>query len=124
MGAWGLEAWENDEAADWFHRFFRGVNVNARIRAAFRDRNDLPVIRAACFLLGILGRPYVWPGDLGELRELLERGIALLARMAKPSAEDRGDDDFLEYWDDDPDFRKAVRAQLTQLRKRHEELRG
>jgi hypothetical protein len=124
MGAWGIQPWEDDQAADWFHRFFKGVNANARIRSAFRDRNNLPLIRAACFLLGTLGRPYVWPGDRKELRQLLEQGEALLTRMARPSAEDRQDNDFLEYWDDDPDFLKAVRAQAAELRKRRAELQG
>ncbi len=124
MGAWGVEPWDNDLAADWFHEFFKGVNVNARIRRAFKDPNDLPVIRAACFILASLGRVYVWPGDLAELKQLLEQGIALLSRMAKPSARDLEDDDFLEYWDDDPDFLKSVRAQIAQLRKRRAGLAG
>ena len=47
MGAWGHEPWDDDTAADWFAGFFRGVNANARIKKAFKDRNDLPVIRAA-----------------------------------------------------------------------------
>jgi hypothetical protein len=122
MGAWDFEPWGNDLAADWFARFFKGVKANARIRQAFRDRNDLPVIRAACFLLASLGRPYVWPGDLQELKELLNQGIGHLSRMVRPSAEDREDNDFLEYWDDDPDFLKAVRTQLRDLRQRRAEL--
>jgi hypothetical protein len=124
MGAWGFEPWDDDSAADWFHRFFKGVNANARISRAFKDRNNLPVIRGACFLLASLGRPYVWPGDPEELKELLERGIELLSRIAKPSDEDRDDDDFLEYWDDDPAFIKAVRVQIAELRKRRAELQG
>jgi hypothetical protein len=124
MGAWGREAWNNDLAADWFHDFFKGVNANARIARAFKDQNDLCVIRAACFILGSLGRVYVWPGDLDGLGELLDQGIALLTRMAKPTADDLDDDDFLEYWDDDPEFRKGVRAQLAELRKRRAELGG
>jgi hypothetical protein len=122
MGAWGFEPWADDLAADWFHSFFRDVNANARIRRAFKDRNDLPVIRAACFVLGTLGRAGVWPGDLGELKHLLDEGVSLLSRVARPSAADRQDNDFLEYWDDDPDFLRAVRAQVVELRKRRTEL--
>jgi hypothetical protein len=124
MGAWGFEPWSDDLAADWFHHFFKGVNANARIRRAFRDRNDVPVIRAACFLLASLGRAGVWPGDLEELRQLLEQGIALLSRITKPSAEDRNNADFLEYWNDDPEFHRAVRSQIAPLRKRRAELQG
>jgi hypothetical protein len=124
MGAWGFEPWDDDLAADWFADFFKGVNANARLKKAFKDRNDLPVIRAACFLLGTLGRAYVWPGDLDELKQLLEQGITLLSRMARPTEEDKDDDDFLEYWDDTPAFLKAVRAQIVQLRQRRAELQG
>ncbi len=124
MGAWDIDPWGNDLAADWFAEFFRGIKANARIRKAFKDRNDLPVIRAASFVLGALGYVYVWPDDLKELRALLDQGIALLERMAKPRKADLEDDDFLEYWDDDPEFRKAVRSQIAELRKRREELRG
>jgi hypothetical protein len=124
MAAWDLEPWGNDLAADWFAGFFKGVKANARIRRAFKDRNDLPVIRAACFLLGSLGRAYVWPDNLDELKQLLDQGIALLSRMAKPTPADRADDDFLEYWDDDPAFRKAVKVQITELRQRRAELQG
>jgi hypothetical protein len=118
MGAWGIEPWDNDLAADWFYDFFKGVKANARIKKAFKDRNDLPVIRGACFILGALGRVYVWPDDLDELKQLLEQGIELLSRMAKPSKEDRADDDFLEYWEDDPQFLKSVRSQIAELRQR------
>jgi hypothetical protein len=124
MGAWGHEPWGNDLAADWFGEFFSGISADARIRKAFKDPNDLCVIRAACYVLGSLGRVYVWPGDLDKLGPLLDRGIELLSRMARPSAEDLEDDDFLEYWDDDPEFLKSVKSQLRELRKRRAELRG
>jgi hypothetical protein len=124
MGAWGSEIWDNDEAADWFGDFFKGIKANARIRNAFKDRNDIPVIRAACFILGSLGHVYVWPGDLDELKQLLEEGIELLSRIAKPTDEDLEDNDFLEYWDDDPKLIKSVKAQIAELRKRRDEFQG
>jgi len=27
MGDWGAEPWSNDEAADWFHRFWRAMET-------------------------------------------------------------------------------------------------
>jgi hypothetical protein len=36
--------------------------------------------------------------------QLLDQGIELLPRLAKPTVEDQKGDDFLEYWDDDPEF--------------------
>ena len=118
MGAWGNEPWGNDLTADWFQEFFGGLKANARIRKAFKDRNDLCVIRAACWILGTIGRVYVWPDDLDGLRELLDQGIALMTRIAKPSQEDLEDGDFLEYWDDDPEFLKALRSEIAVLKKR------
>ncbi len=123
MGLWGHAAWDNDIAADWFHAFFDGIRLDERIAEAFIDRNDLPVIRAACFILSTLGRRYVWPGDLTRLANLLEEGINLLSRIAKPTPEDMTDNDFLEYWGDDPAFNKAVRTQIKELRKRRAEIR-
>ncbi len=124
MGMWGYEPWGNDLAADWFREFFGRMKANARIRRAFKDRNDLCVIRAACWILGTLGRVYVWPDDLNELRELLDQGIALMQRFAKPSAADLADGDFCEYWDDDPELLKALRAEIKVLQKRRSEFTG
>ncbi len=55
MGAWGTSPWDNDDAADWFTDFFDGVDVDARIAAAFDDEDEHEQIRAACYMLNVLG---------------------------------------------------------------------
>ncbi len=122
MGAWGTEPWDNDEAADWFNEFFEGIDVNARIRETFREFDDnQDRIRAACFILGTLGRVYVWPGDLDELKQLLDRGTELLSRMLSPL---EGDEDFVAAWtgEDRPAVVASIQEQIAQLKARRAEI--
>jgi hypothetical protein len=112
MGAWGFEPWENDEAVDWFDWFFGDLDVNARIRQAFDGENNHDEVRAACFLLGTLGRTYVWPGDLDELKGLLDEGIARLQRMIDPDGPDHY---YLESWGAPDELEKSVKAQIREL---------
>jgi hypothetical protein len=110
VGTWGTEPWENDEAADWFGEFFEGIDVDARIEEAFAwEEDNQERIRAACFLLGALGRVYVWPGDLDRLKGLHERGIELLARMLEPDDEDES---YVDRWPEE--HRPAVTASIQQ----------
>lgn len=115
MGAWGTAPWDNDAAADWFSGFFEGVDVDARIAAALETDDDYDQIRAACYLLQVLGRSYVWPGDLTALGQHLRRGIDLLGRMLDPDDDDM---DFLELWDGNPEVVAAVQDQVAELRAR------
>ena len=122
MGAWGTEPWDNDEASDWFGEFFQGIDANARIRETFLEFGDnQDRIRAACFILGTLGRVYVWPGDLDELKQLLERGTELLSRMLSPL---EGDEDFVEAWTDEarPAVVASIQQQIAQLKERRAEI--
>ncbi len=112
MGAWGYEPWANDAAGDWFDWFFDDLDVNARIRLVFNGNDNQDKIRAACFLLGALGRVYVWPGDLDELKELLDEGIARLQRMIDPNGPDRY---YLESWGDPDELVTSVNEQIQEL---------
>jgi len=112
MGAWGSNPWDSDGAADWFSEFFEGIDVDARIDAAFEYDDDYDQIRAACYLLAVLGRAYVWPGDLERLDDHLERGIELLSEMVEP------DSDFRELCEDDPEIIEAVRGEIAELEAR------
>ncbi|GAA1323635.1 hypothetical protein ACFSWE_09445 [Leucobacter albus] len=114
MGAWGSKPWESDGAADWFAEFFEGIDVDARIDAAFEYDDEYDQIRAAGYLLAVLGRPTVWPGDLERLDDHLERGIELLTEMIEP------DSDFRDLWEDDPDVVAAVRDEIAALEARLE----
>ncbi|MEM6369752.1 MAG: DUF4259 domain-containing protein [Myxococcota bacterium] len=90
MGTWGDEPWDNDAGADWFATFFRGIDVDERIEFAL-DSDDFQEVRAACYVLAVLGRVYVWPGDFSRLARSLEKAIALLK-----SAEDEDYEDIKE----------------------------
>jgi len=116
MGAWGTEPWSADGAADWFAGFFEGIDVDAKIASAFEYSDDYDVIRAACYLLHVLGRPGVWPGDLEKLDSHLAEGIALLTAMVDPNSE--AGEDFLELWEEDPEVIASVQKQIRQLEKR------
>lgn len=112
MGAWGSNPWDSDGAADWFGEFFAGIDVDARIDAAFEYDDDYDQIRAACYLLAVLGRGYIWPGDLERLDGHLERGIEMLSEMVEE------DSDYRELCDDDPETIEAVRGELALLKAR------
>ncbi len=65
MGAWGIEAWENDSAADWFMKLFMETELAEFVeKGLVLDVHDEPeVIRAAALILVALGRNYIWPID-------------------------------------------------------------
>ena len=65
MGAWGLEPWANDAAADWLQQMFDVTGLAQRVEEAL----ELPVedhadeIRVAVYVLLQLSESYVWPAD-------------------------------------------------------------
>ena len=95
MGAWGSAPWHNDAAADWFGDVFAGIDIDAHIADAFQYDDDYDRVRAACYLLAVLGHSAVWPGELERLDDHLERGIELLNDMVEPGS------DFRELWEDE-----------------------
>lgn len=111
MGTWGHQPWDNDGAADWFTSLFDGIDIDGHIDRAFAT-DDGDEIRAAGYILTVLGRPYIWPGDLERLDGHLERGIELLTEFLDEDSE------FRELWEDDPEALAAVRAELAALEAR------
>jgi hypothetical protein len=53
MGAWGVQPWDNDRAADWFATFFAELDIDA-LRAAFEYCDAWDEIRAACYVFQTL----------------------------------------------------------------------
>ena len=78
MGDWGVAAWENDYAADWYGTLFQKTQLAAHVEEALnRDPESEPdVVRAAAFVLAQLGRVYIWPDD--ELNRHLKLAIQQL----------------------------------------------
>lgn len=120
MGAWGVQPWDNDGAADWFVDFFGDLDIEA-LRAAFKHYDAWDEIRAACYVLQTLGRVYVWPPRHHDaLKELLEMGINHLDTMLHPPSKGW---DFLELWGSDPEVIASVQQQLDELRARRAGIR-
>lgn len=120
MGAWDVEPWDNDRAADWYAEFFSDLKVD-EIHKAFQHYDDYELIRAACYVLQTLGRVYVWPANKhDDLDTLLEKGIELLTNMIHPPNEDW---DFLELWDENPDVIQSVERQIDELKARQAKIR-
>jgi hypothetical protein len=65
MGCWGVKAYDNDSAADWFGDLWEDFPVPARIEETLKlDIEDShEEIRAAAYVLVQLARIYVWPSD-------------------------------------------------------------
>lgn len=63
MGCWGVKAYENDSAADWFGDLWDDCPVPARVEAALQlELEDChEEIRAAAHILIQLGDTYIWP---------------------------------------------------------------
>ena len=122
MGDWGAEPWDNDEAADWFHRFWkRGfATLIDEIRNFDPRRQRYDSVRAAAYLLQTLGIAYVWPSEhLAELKPLLTNAIAILTNMIDPPSDDWG---FLDMSANNPDVIKSVENQIDVLRGRLSQL--
>jgi len=118
MGAWEAEPWGNDDAADWFSDAFEGIDIDIKVDKAleyFYDNYD--EVRAAAFLLDVLGEPYVWPGDLERYEGHVQKALKILRAMIDEDSDDE-DMDFLELWDDDPEVISSVKSQIVNLEKR------
>jgi hypothetical protein len=117
MGAWGHEPWDNDSAADWFKTFFEGIDVDARIDAALQfDEDNSDEVRAAAYVLQVLGRVYVWPGDINELGKRLDRAISLLEKMVDPA--DEVGEEMIELWGEGSAVFDSIRRQIEELKLR------
>lgn len=123
MGDWGKEPWSNDEAAAWFHRFWKDRDLSVLIDEIMHfdgTKESYDSFRAASYVLQVFGNPYMWPTDHRKgLKELLERSIKVLTSMLEPPNENWG---FLDMWGNDPDVVSSVRGQIEELQRRRSEL--
>ena len=117
MGDWGAKAWESDEAADWFHRFWKEgwALVEQEIEAFDPAEERFESLRAAAHVLESFGNPFMAPTDFsGKLAGWLERSEEILRAMIDPN--DRWG--FREMCTSDPTIVAAVEDQIGGLRKR------
>ncbi|MEM9540550.1 MAG: DUF4259 domain-containing protein [Cyanobacteria bacterium P01_E01_bin.42] len=89
MGMWGIEAYDNDCAADWLSDLMDSTKLReAWLKGINTDLDDEPEIpRAAVWLFVQLGYVYVWP--IANYNKDLELAISVADRL-------RHDDYFLE----------------------------
>jgi|APSaa5957512622_1039677.scaffolds.fasta_scaffold137065_2 hypothetical protein len=64
MGAWDNTIWGNDSAADWFCELFEKTKLREKVRECLEMDMNLYCedIRAAAYILIVLGRTYIWSG--------------------------------------------------------------
>lgn len=86
MGAWGVKPWDNDTAADWFMDLFDKTKlaqyVEETLRSELTDSFNYPEIRAAAYMVIVLGHWYIWPNELkthlalavSRLQEIVDKG--------------------------------------------------
>ena len=117
MGDWSSEPWGNDEAADWFHKFWSTKDVDLivnDIRNFDPENERYDSIRAACHILVATASPYVWPVDRREDRlPTISKAIEILESMINPPNDSWS---FLEIWEHDEDVIKSVRGQIASLK--------
>jgi hypothetical protein len=107
MGAWGIAAWENDTAADWFGDLFDSTGLAKNVEETLnRDPEEHhEEIRAAAYLLVALGRVYIWP--INELENHLVLAITKLEEIKR-----------LEIYQTVPAFIKAIDEEIGLLKSR------
>ena len=118
MGDWGARPWETDEAADWFHVFWKKgiVFLIDEIQNFDEKTQYYERFRAAAYLLQAFGSPYIWPVEHSEqLKPLLIAAISTLEKMIDPPDSGWA---FLDLWDNDPDVIENVREQIAALKER------
>ncbi|WP_143331074.1 DUF4259 domain-containing protein [Burkholderia aenigmatica] len=120
MGAWGFEPWGNDESVSWFAKFIKSCNLTM-VKDSFDNFNEADEvkyeqIRAACYILQFLAKPYIWQQDEknGDAKKLLERGVEILGNMINPP---NSKWTFLEMWDSEDGIIGSVESQIFELKK-------
>lgn len=117
MGDWGYKVYENDEAADWFARFWESKNFDLieSTAANFDPKNEnYDEIRAVAHVLACFGSPYACPHDfLDRLRPTVLRVVWILENMIDPPDKAW---DFLEIWENSPEIIAEVKQQLAELK--------
>jgi hypothetical protein len=107
MGAWATWAWGNDSAADWFGDMFETTGLANYVEETLqRDVEDChEEVRAAAYMLAVLGRVHVWPID--DLDNHLALAISKLEEIRA-----------LDIYQEVPDFVKALDEEIAVLKSR------
>ncbi|WP_044890437.1 hypothetical protein [Myxococcus hansupus] len=115
MGDWGNHAWETDEGADWFGRFWAEgwPLLIAEIKSFDPVEERYEQFRAAAHVLASFGSPFMVPSRyVDELAALLRKSIEVLGHMIAPPSDDWT---FLELWGGDEAVKDDVSTQIAAL---------
>jgi len=109
MGAWGVKAYENDSAADWFVGVFDTVAEKVQeLLDSPVDKRLYPEYRAAAWMLTKIGRTYVYPSDvLGDHLSKLHDRLQTI----------RNDKDWMDSWVDQDAITKEMDEQILQIQR-------
>lgn len=109
MGAWGVKAWDNDTAADWFGDTLEPVaeEVEKLLRLPV-DRSHYDKYRAAAWLLIKIGQNFVYNIDFLE-----EHLSELLARLQTI----RADKEWINTWRNEDNIIKEIDKQIALIQK-------
>lgn len=115
MGAWGIEVWENDAAADLFATVMEKVDTQfildlAKSILKADDRYD--EARAIAYIIATLGKHYIWPIEEFESLESIKlQLITYLEGMLDENSE------FMEVWENDEEICLQIRREIQSLKK-------
>lgn len=117
MGDRGYKAYENDEAADWFARFWKSKNFDLieSTAANFDPKNEnYDEIRAVAYILERFGSPYACPSDfLDKLQPTIRKVVTILENMIDPPSDEWA---FLEIWENSLQIIDEVKRQIAELK--------
>jgi hypothetical protein len=107
MGAWDIQPWDNDKAADWYADVFERTKLAREVEDALNQNPDdsHEQIRAAASLLLFLGRPYIWP--IYDLNRHLALAADRLEQVAR-----------VDVIAEAPELVDQIRAEIDELRSR------
>lgn len=118
MGDWGAAVSDSDEAADWFHRFWRDgwIVIEQEIETFDPAEERFDSIRAAAHVLACFGTPYMAPVRLlDKLPAWLARAEQILRFMIDPPGPEWA---FLQICEDDPAVLSDIKDQIEALHAR------
>lgn len=108
MGAWDIEPWDNDAAADWFMEMFDKTELADYVRSALTHldvENEYDEVRAAASMVRLLGHNYVWPVE--TIDEDLELAASKLEKLLD-----------VPEMQENENILNAVKSEISELRSR------
>lgn len=114
MGTWGEKVWETDEAADWFSTFIKKVDTKFVLDEAeesLKCDDNYETIRAIAYILGHLGKTYIWPIDeMERLQRIKAEMIVYYQEMLEEES------DYMALWENDETVKKELFKELELLK--------